>query len=531
MSLNKENLSDIVVEICKLEFEVQRQFSKIDTKNTRIAVLNSWCKRATEFIIKVNQLLKRLDDVFEKHVVNKRNLRKTFSNMQFYSVNNQESENALCLSNICDTFEAIGICLSLQYSDLDKFWKVNDKKCVRNVQSLLQNHKPSTLYHAYITNIQESMFKLKEITRRINWEADTLNLMLRYETGKLHDIADQHVILHTMKKLIQEGQIVHYNTFLACENADNQTWFLKKKLDYANKKIIHILGNFSEDKKEKLRCLLHLKQAISSHIAEETVLCENYLQYKMEKMDKQNAILSMENKYLMIENFEETVLLKQGIIKKIIQSIGLGKSKLKHQQVDLINETQKKIIMMKNEFEHHLNKFQELKRQELDLFLKMSMKNLQFSKSGDKKVVNLSIHRLNPQFKQPCDVLLKSIFKTYNMPLYCSPDCILENILKSTTKELYPMDIFLLKDLFKDFNDVIKKLMLYQRNSTALSSLDISLEKGKQITKDCSVFENAVYTWWYQPGQELVPWIREDGFNLNYYISRFIENVSKCKNK
>ncbi|XP_065644224.1 uncharacterized protein LOC100209056 isoform X4 [Hydra vulgaris] len=504
MSLNKENLSDIVVEICKLEFEVQRQFSKIDTKNTRIAVLNSWCKRATEFIIKVNQLLKRLDDVFEKHVVNKRNLRKTFSNMQFYSVNNQESENALCLSNICDTFEAIGICLSLQYSDLDKFWKVNDKKCVRNVQSLLQNHKPSTLYHAYITNIQESMFKLKEITRRINWEADTLNLMLRYETGKLHDIADQHVILHTMKKLIQEGQIVHYNTFLACENADNQTWFLKKKLDYANKKIIHILGNFSEDKKEKLRCLLHLKQAISSHIAEETVLCENYLQYKMEKMDKQNAILSMENKYLMIENFEETVL---------------------------INETQKKIIMMKNEFEHHLNKFQELKRQELDLFLKMSMKNLQFSKSGDKKVVNLSIHRLNPQFKQPCDVLLKSIFKTYNMPLYCSPDCILENILKSTTKELYPMDIFLLKDLFKDFNDVIKKLMLYQRNSTALSSLDISLEKGKQITKDCSVFENAVYTWWYQPGQELVPWIREDGFNLNYYISRFIENVSKCKNK
>ena len=58
-------------------------------------------------------------------------------------------------------------------------------------------------------------------------------------------------IYHT--DYFQEGQIVHYETFLAHENADNEFCYFKQQLDHANSKISQILTNFPEDKKEKMR--------------------------------------------------------------------------------------------------------------------------------------------------------------------------------------------------------------------------------------------------------------------------------------
>lgn len=543
----KESIADI-------EWKIAKCTSDINNGNIRNNLLSSDCKKMTEILMHVDAVSKRISQKYNKHkeIISKSSINPTFYTRQLPTESLAVQLESPCMKSVRETCEEISTYFYHEYSKnagltdtagKDSCNEISKDQLWSKTENIMHTFNPNEVSQSMISNIVQSTSNLNILSSGIDLTKDASDLRFKFETGKLKDISTKPALLQTVHQLIEESQVAHFQQFLISEEAKNNAWELEKKLNSINAQINEILQQKYDDVTAKnMRNFYSLQQEHGSLLSSLNCLQSETKRLTKEKEERENAMELLLQKYNRIQSFNKTVHAKQTIIQKLIKNNGGSKSRHQQQQKDIIIAAEKKILKLQNEVLQLSEKYQQLWSEEVEKFMVVPIQNLKSSRiaSNTKELVaDLSLNRLDPSFNQPGEKQLNTILNKFGIPSYTSPENIIPCIAKIKHElyksnhdvKFYEHEVESLKQTLSTAKDIHTQLKGGE-DEEALSmvpSLKKSKAKSSQIMEECVMFKNSAQTWWEQPAQTTVPWITEDGLNLQQYLDQFLNHADMIR--
>lgn len=197
-------------------------------------------------------------------------------------------------------------------------------------------------------------------------------------------------------------------------------------------------------------------------------------------------------------------------------------------------------------------KYQELVEEEVGIFAKVPLQNIESLKavsSGENILASeLSLNYLTPQYHNPANDTLKHVMRKMDIPMYSAPETLLrkvqedfleksfQNLKKTASSELKGKRV---TEILSNLDGTVQKMntLCKDQFQSLMPSAKNAEEKAGVIMSEVVKFQNAAQTWWQQPAQYVVPWVKVDDSNVEQYLEQFsmqgelLKQIQVGKNK
>ncbi|XP_065056674.1 uncharacterized protein LOC135684905 [Rhopilema esculentum] len=380
---------------------------------------------------------------------------------------------------------------------------------------------------------------------------DAEELRFKFESGKLKDVSRQPILLQSVDQLIEQGHSAHFQRFVESEKAKNDIWKEKKRFERAQQILNNVLqkqyGTKSKEINLKRRVLdleteLYGIEAAISYTKE----LINYVTSQRET--KRKAEESLLAKYRKIQEFEKTAQRKQMMIQTLVKQNGRARNQLEVQQNELLSYVKNQITLLGKEIDSTVDEIKQKHSLELELFSSLQLAQLESVELQNGSRVpyeSLSIHQ------QECNEnnasrLVKQMIDALKVKSYLAPEELIFKIKELKEKEIESNNQRKLQVSHDEeivYDEFIKKLARMQdqcktmvdqtesKRRQTLSVLRGSFLNATDALKECLDLGKLTNTWWDQPAQFLVPWIKEEGMNLRQWHTQWEINSARLAEK
>lgn len=535
--------TDIRREIAVTEQKIKEYQDEINSYNTRSGLIHTHYKKEEKLLKQIEEITKSIDKIYEDYKNISEKTSSTFYSREAYSEDGKQFPvlESNCMRNVHEICKEIKSYYEKEFAcSKDERFVLKDEhdKLWSRLEELSRTYPPEEVFKALLHNTKESTTNLKDIRSRIDLRRDAEQLKFKFETGEINDISNENALLQTVTQLVEECQFSHFQKFLATERSKNESCKLKQKLEEINNGInITLNQECNSTTAKQYRKYLSAQQDQGGLLG-----CSHYYEKEILKLEqecevKEAAMTKLLKKYDRIKNFEMTTQGKQKIVQQLIHKNSSAKSLHVQQVQDITTYVKDKIIPINQQQDELTSKYIETSNEEVVNFMNVPLQNiysLHNNPSESRQLVkDLTLHRLNHEFIQPGTESLDKVFEAYNVPSYAPHENILSTI-KDITTHMFESEVYLshlskssnsLSDIFTAINglhDELKKSHIEETES-ALPLLQQSKQKASDVMTECIKFRNAAQTWWDEPAQCTVPWVNEDGYNLQHYKQQFIQ--------
>ncbi|KAK6172627.1 hypothetical protein SNE40_016244 [Patella caerulea] len=412
-----------------------------------------------------------------------------------------------------------------------------------DVERVLSEFRTQQIVSSLIANTQDAILNLRDRTNKINIRKDAENLRFQYEQGELTDVSMPSSALHSVRQLIEEGQVKHVNRFFESEKHKNQAWRSRQQLEEIKQNIDKILVQKFQDKPGELQLARNLIDTNLALAADRSGLhCSlaeaEQLRESISKGIQEKEVLQA--KFYKIKTFKDLTEQKQNLIRVLAKQNLNSRSRLDSQQTEISNYIKNSLTSHHSDTKTLTDSLRNRILQEMDKFSTLSLPYLIYLYlDGANKVSGLDLsinHYHHPACiasRQPLQTLIKHL----HFPTYKAPECLLPWCLSMKTetdsyrslmesqntasRRVYGLQDRI--DTIENITELCSKVSEHDKHQmeTLLPLLQKSITLATKGLKDCSQLNEDIQAWIDQPAQFSTPWLKHDKYTFKQLLERW----------
>lgn len=549
--------------------EMDQQISDFAKRNALLTAFSKQCCLATEMY---TDLVKQINDriTVYKDIARKKSTDPTYYTSQgnisqgsmLSSVEGRSTPTGLesaCTRSVRESCEKIGSFLHEVCKAEEQTGRVDDgtqrkikEQLWTGVEKILSQHPPKDVLTSLSRIAQDSAISLRELTDRIDLKQDALELKFKYEnSGKLTDTSSPPSVLQSVHQLIQEGQAAHFQRFIESEKGLNEVWKGRKRLETLQQEMESILVSRYKDSPGNVELARELNR-----IELELVACRASLEYYKtavneltdDKNERQRAKEILHMKHKKIQDFEKLAESKQSLIQALVKQNSSAKARIEKQKHEHLQFIQEKICSREAHLVAMAKQLHDCVKQEVDKFATLPLCQFHFSSVESARripVSELSVNRLQSPSAKPGGHALKTVLKSLDFPSYKAPEELLPTAMKLKAKVeaikcLVESRDAAVSELYGDrsCDRMITRLNGLRREVTeqdraqleyVMPLMQNGLTKTSRAFSDCIAVKDTVTSWWEQPAQFVVPWVKLEDQNMRQWTDQWILSATRLR--
>lgn len=549
--------------------EMDQQISDFAKRNALLTAFSEQCCLATEMY---TDLVKQINDriTVYKDIARKKSTDPTYYTSQgsisqgsmLSSVEGRSTPTGLesaCTRSVRESCEKIGSFLHEVVKAEEQTGRVDDgtqrkikEQLWTGVEKILSQHPPKDVLTSLSRIAQDSAISLRELTDRIDLKQDALELKFKYEnSGKLTDTSSPPSVLQSVHQLIQEGQAAHFQRFIESEKGLNEVWKGRKRLETLQQEMESILVSRYKDSPGNVELARELNR-----IELELVACRASLEYYKtavneltdDKNERQRAKEILHMKHKKIQDFEKLAESKQSLIQALVKQNSSAKARIEKQKHEHLQFIQEKICSREAHLVAMAKQLHDCVKQEVDKFATLPLCQFHFSSVESARripVSELSVNRLESPSAKPGGDALKTVLKSLDFPSYKAPEELLPTAMKLKAKVeaikcLVESRDTAVSELYGDrsCDRMITRLNGLRREVTeqdraqleyVMPLIQNGLTKTSRAFSDCIAVKDTVTSWWEQPAQFVVPWVKLEDQNMRQWTDQWILSATRLR--
>lgn len=549
--------------------EMDQQISDFAKRNALLTAFSEQCCLATEMY---TDLVKQINDriTVYKDIARKKSTDPTYYTSQgnisqgsmLSSVEGRSTPTGLesaCTRSVRESCEKIGSFLHEVCKAEEQTGRVDDgtqrkikEQLWTGVEKILSQHPPKDVLTSLSRIAQDSAISLRELTDRIDLKQDALELKFKYEnSGKLTDTSSPPSVLQSVHQLIQEGQAAHFQRFIESEKGLNEVWKGRKRLETLQQEMESILVSRYKDSPGNVELARELNR-----IELELVACRASLEYYKtavneltdDKNERQRAKEILHMKHKKIQDFEKLAESKQSLIQALVKQNSSAKARIEKQKHEHLQFIQEKICSREAHLVAMAKQLHDCVKQEVDKFATLPLCQFHFSSVESARripVSELSVNRLESPSAKPGGDALKTVLKSLDFPSYKAPEELLPTAMKLKAKVeaikcLVESRDAAVSELYGDrsCDRMITRLNGLRREVTeqdraqleyVMPLIQNGLTKTSRAFSDCIAVKDTVTSWWEQPAQFVVPWVKLEDQNMRQWTDQWILSATRLR--
>ncbi|XP_068734247.1 HAUS augmin-like complex subunit 5 isoform X1 [Montipora capricornis] len=549
--------------------EMDQQISDFAKRNALLTAFSKQCCLATEMY---TDLVKQINDriTVYKDIARKKSTDPTYYTSQgsisqgsmLSSVEGRSTPTGLesaCTRSVRESCEKIGSFLHEVCKAEEQTGRVDDgtqrkikEQLWTGVEKILSQHPPKDVLTSLSRIAQDSAISLRELTDRIDLKQDALELKFKYEnSGKLTDTSSPPSVLQSVHQLIQEGQAAHFQRFIESEKGLNEVWKGRKRLETLQQEMESILVSRYKDWPGNVELARELNR-----IELELVACRASLEYYKtavneltdDKNERQRAKEILHMKHKKIQDFEKLAESKQSLIQALVKQNSSAKARIEKQKHEHLQFIQEKICSREAHLVAMAKQLHDCVKQEVDKFATLPLCQFHFSSVESARripVSELSVNRLESPSAKPGGDALKTVLKCLDFPSYKAPEELLPTAMKLKAKVeaikcLVESRDAAVSELYGDrsCDRMITRLNGLRREVTeqdraqleyVMPLIQNGLTKTSRAFSDCIAVKDTVTSWWEQPAQFVVPWVKLEDQNMRQWTDQWILSATRLR--
>lgn len=549
--------------------EMDQQISDFAKRNALLTAFSKQCCLATEMY---TDLVKQINDriTVYKDIARKKSTDPTYYTSQgnisqgsmLSSVEGRSTPTGLesaCTRSVRESCEKIGSFLHEVVKAEEQTGRVDDgtqrkikEQLWTGVEKILSQHPPKDVLTSLSRIAQDSAISLRELTDRIDLKQDALELKFKYEnSGKLTDTSSPPSVLQSVHQLIQEGQAAHFQRFIESEKGLNEVWKGRKRLETLQQEMESILVSRYKDSPGNVELARELNR-----IELELVACRASLEYYKtavneltdDKNERQRAKEILHMKHKKIQDFEKLAESKQSLIQALVKQNSSAKARIEKQKHEHLQFIQEKICSREAHLVAMAKQLHDCVKQEVDKFATLPLCQFHFSSVESARripVSELSVNRLESPSAKPGGDALKTVLKSLDFPSYKAPEELLPTAMKLKAKVeaikcLVESRDAAVSELYGDrsCDRMITRLNGLRREVTeqdraqleyVMPLIQNGLTKTSRAFSDCIAVKDTVTSWWEQPAQFVVPWVKLEDQNMRQWTDQWILSATRLR--
>lgn len=549
--------------------EMDQQISDFAKRNALLTAFSEQCCLATEMY---TDLVKQINDriTVYKDIARKKSTDPTYYTSQgsisqgsmLSSVEGRSTPTGLesaCTRSVRESCEKIGSFLHEVVKAEEQTGRVDDgtqrkikEQLWTGVEKILSQHPPKDVLTSLSRIAQDSAISLRELTDRIDLKQDALELKFKYEnSGKLTDTSSPPSVLQSVHQLIQEGQAAHFQRFIESEKGLNEVWKGRKRLETLQQEMESILVSRYKDSPGNVELARELNR-----IELELVACRASLEYYKtavneltdDKNERQRAKEILHMKHKKIQDFEKLAESKQSLIQALVKQNSSAKARIEKQKHEHLQFIQEKICSREAHLVAMAKQLHDCVKQEVDKFATLPLCQFHFSSVESARripVSELSVNRLESPSAKPGGDALKTVLKSLDFPSYKAPEELLPTAMKLKAKVeaikcLVESRDAAVSELYGDrsCDRMITRLNGLRREVTeqdraqleyVMPLIQNGLTKTSRAFSDCIAVKDTVTSWWEQPAQFVVPWVKLEDQNMRQWTDQWILSATRLR--
>lgn len=549
--------------------EMDQQISDFAKRNALLTAFSEQCCLATEMY---TDLVKQINDriTVYKDIARKKSTDPTYYTSQgsisqgsmLSSVEGRSTPTGLesaCTRSVRESCEKIGSFLHEVVKAEEQTGRVDDgtqrkikEQLWTGVEKILSQHPPKDVLTSLSRIAQDSAISLRELTDRIDLKQDALELKFKYEnSGKLTDTSSPPSVLQSVHQLIQEGQAAHFQRFIESEKGLNEVWKGRKRLETLQQEMESILVSRYKDSPGNVELARELNR-----IELELVACRASLEYYKtavneltdDKNERQRAKEILHMKHKKIQDFEKLAESKQSLIQALVKQNSSAKARIEKQKHEHLQFIQEKICSREAHLVAMAKQLHDCVKREVDKFATLPLCQFHFSSVESARripVSELSVNRLESPSAKPGGDALKTVLKSLDFPSYKAPEELLPTAMKLKAKVeaikcLVESRDAAVSELYGDrsCDRMITRLNGLRREVTeqdraqleyVMPLIQNGLTKTSRAFSDCIAVKDTVTSWWEQPAQFVVPWVKLEDQNMRQWTDQWILSATRLR--
>lgn len=399
---------------------------------------------------------------------------------------------------------------------------------------------------------EDSAISLQELSVRIDLKKDAQQLKFNYEnSGKLTDTSSPPSLLQSVHQLIEEGQAAHFQRFIESERGLNQAWRGRQRLQTLQQQLE---GNFvasyqdSPGNIELARVLLHNELELAASKASLDYMKAAIAELAECRNERQRAKEILIMKHKKIQDFERLAQTKQSLIQALVKQNSNARTRIENQKQELLQYMQQKICSHEAHVVAMTKQLQNSTTREVDKFAALPLGQVHYSGVDSARrvpVSELSINRLENLTTSAGGGAIRAVLDSLDFPMYKAPEELLPTTMN--LKEKVDDAKILVQSRNSMFSEVsgegsCDRMVVHlnglrrevaEQDRAQLDYIMPLIQKGLNKTtkalSDCISVKDVVSSWWEQPAQFVVPWVKLDDLNMRQWTDQWTLSATRLR--
>lgn len=550
--------------------EVGQQISDLAKRNALLSAYSKQCRQLAELYM---DLVKQINDKIAicKDVVRKKAIDPTYYTSQgiisggsqiFSSIEGRSTPTGLesaCTRSVRESCERIGsflhdVCKADEESvriDDDRQRKVKGQLWT-GVENILSQHPAKDVVTSLCRLAQDSAVSLRELSARIDLKKDAQELKFKYEnSGKLTDTSSPPSLLQSVHQLIEEGQAAHFQRFLESEKGLNEAWKARKRLKTLQQEMEASLVSSYKDSPgniELARVLHHNELELTASKSSLEYMKAAMTELTNSRNERQRAKEILLMKHKKIEDFEKLAQSKQSLIQAVVKQNSNARERIEKHKHELLHYIQEKICSREAHVVVMAKQLHNSVAQEVDKFAALPLDQFHYSGVESARrvpVSELSINRLERLSASPGGSTIRTVLDNLDFPAYKAPEELLPTAMKlkekvEDTRSLAQTRDGAVSDVDGDRSceRMVAHLSGLRREATEQDRAQLEYvmplvqnghNKTTKALSDCISVKDIVSSWWEQPAQFVVPWVKLDDLNMRQWTDQWTLSATRLR--
>ncbi|RMX60708.1 hypothetical protein pdam_00006825 [Pocillopora damicornis] len=412
------------------------------------------------------------------------------------------------------------------------------------VENALSQHMAKDVLTSLCRVAQDSAVSLRELSVRIDLKKDAQELKFKYENcGKLTDTSSPPSLLQSVHQLIEKGQAAHFQRFVESERGLNEAWRGRQRLQTLQQQLeANFVARYQDSPGniELARVLLHNELELAASKASLDYMKAAMAELAACRNERQRAKEILIMKHKKIQDFERLAQTKQAMIQALVKQNSNARTRIEKQKHELLQYIQQKICSHEAHVVAMTKQLQNSTAREVDKFSALPLDQVHYSGVDSARRVpisELSINRLENFTTNAGGTTIRAVLDSLDFPMYKAPEELLPTAMNLKEKVDDAKILAQSRDsMFSEVNgDRSCDRMVVHLNGLRrevaeqdraqldyiMPLIQNGLNKTTKALSDCISVKDVVSSWWEQPAQFVVPWVKLDDMNMRQWTDQW----------
>ncbi|XP_065919716.1 HAUS augmin-like complex subunit 5 isoform X2 [Dysidea avara] len=383
-----------------------------------------------------------------------------------------------------------------------------------SVEQLLGNHSIRDILWSLCDIAVETGQQLRKDTSDIDLQRDTQQLKFQCQTnsGELKDISTQPSLLQAIQFHVKEAQKDHVTHSQSIKQFQQTTQDAQQKLVLLQQQVNQLLGKHYQArptllKLARTRVKLDRELAGSRAALQALLLSEHALRASCDK--KQTLLQQLQQKSQRIQEYTDRTGMKQDKIHQLVRHNSDAKQQLLKQRREVISYAQQKVMSQHVSLVVSADQLKDNPDHEAVILSKLKLQQLPHHELNR---VGLVCEALGCHSYQRHELMLEKVVELLEKTDELRKELKERELCVNEVR----VDTSLLEVHSKFMEEINQHTQL-----VILPQLHNQLNRTHSAIQQCDDIKASIGDWWTQPAQVLVPWLTQQGMNINQWLEQW----------